>query len=56
MILKVLSLIKRLGVLMSNQKLLKARARLMKGNIGMATMILNLDLVEDNSFDIVFNV
>ena len=36
---------------MSNQKLLKARARLMKGNIGMATMILNLDLVEDNSFD-----
>ena len=51
MTLKVLSLIKRLGVLMSNQKLLKARARLMKGNIGMATMILNLDLVEDNSFD-----
>jgi predicted metal-dependent peptidase len=35
---------------MSNPKLLKARARLMKGNIGMATMILNLDLVEDNSF------
>lgn len=36
---------------MTEQKLIKARAKLMKGNVGMASMLLNLDLVEDSSFD-----
>ena len=36
---------------MTEQKLIKARAKLMKGNIGMASMLLNLELVEDDSFD-----
>ena len=51
MILKVVFLIKLLEVVMTEQKLIKARAKLMKGNVGMASMLLNLDLVEDSSFD-----
>ena len=36
---------------MTERKLVKARAKLMKGNVGMASMLLNLELVEDSSFD-----
>ena len=36
---------------MTEKKIVKARAKLMKGNIGMASMLLNLELVENPSID-----
>jgi len=35
-------------MLNSEERMIKARAKLMKGNIGMATMLLKLTLIEDN--------
>ena len=35
-------------MLNSEERIIKARAKLMKGNIGMATMLLKLTLIEDN--------
>ena len=32
----------------SEERMIKARAKLMKGNVGMATMLLKLTLIEDN--------
>ena len=32
----------------SENRIIKARAKLMKGNIGMASMLLNLELIEAN--------
>ena len=37
--------------MMTERKIVKARAKLMKGNIGMASMLLNLELVENPSID-----
>ena len=35
-------------MLNSEERMIKARAKLMKGNVGMATMLLKLTLIEDN--------
>ena len=32
----------------SEERIIKARAKLMKGNVGMATMLLKLTLIENN--------